>query len=455
MSISEAVTYFLSFKSYVVLPVIIFVLALVFRMNPMDALKSSLLIGIGFIGIFMSFNYFVSIVDPVVQALIARSGLNMGVLDTGWPPLAAVTWSFNLTPLFLLIFMVINILMLILRWTKTVDIDIWNYWHVLFAAILVYGVTSSVPLTLISGILAFIITLKLSDWTAPAINRVSGMNGICIPHLSAITHYPIALAVNSLFDRIPGFNKLEADPDKLKSAIGMFADPMFLGLIIGAGLGIGAGYDLKQTSELAFGFSAVVYILPRMSGILGSALVPVSEAMKEFIRKYLPGMGTTYIGLDVAVLFSMPSAVVTAILLMPVSIILAFVLPGVRFIPLGDLTNLLVPMSIICVATRGNVIRAFIIGVPVVIANLYIATALSPLLTNLTAAAPSKVVEYQGALTSFLDGGQIFRAWWTGLFTLNPVSLALIPVAAVLLYVTWRQSKRDRLTEASEQIAVR
>jgi PTS system galactitol-specific IIC component len=58
----------------VVLPVIIFILALVFRMKLVDALKSSLLIGIGFIGIFMSFNYFVSIVDPVVQALIARSG---------------------------------------------------------------------------------------------------------------------------------------------------------------------------------------------------------------------------------------------------------------------------------------------------------------------------------------------------------------------------------------------
>lgn len=448
MSITEAVSYFLSFKSYVVLPVIIFILALIFRMKPVDALKSSLLIGIGFIGIFMSFNYFVSIVDPVVKALITRSGLNMGILDTGWPPLAAITWSFSLTPLFLLVFLLINIVMLALRWTRTVDIDIWNYWHVIFAAILVYGVTSNITLTIIAGVAAFIITLKLSDWTAPAVNRIAGMSGICIPHLSGITHYPVALAINALFDRIPGFNKIEADPEKLKSAIGLFAEPMFLGLIIGAGLGIGAGYDIKQTSELAFGFSAVVYILPKMSGILGSALVPVSEAMKSFIARYLPGLGTTYIGLDVAVLFSMPSAVVTAILLMPVAIVLAFILPGVRFIPLGDLTNLLVPMSVICVATRGNIVRAFIIGIPVVIANLYIATAMSPLLVNLAAAAPSKVMEYQGAFTSFLDGGQIFRIWWMELFKLNPVSLALVPVVALLMYYTWRQSKKDALIES-------
>jgi PTS system galactitol-specific IIC component len=443
MSITSFVSYFLSFKSYVVLPVIIFILALIFRMKILDAIKSSLLIGIGFIGIFMCFNYFVSIVNPVVQALITRSGLNMDILDTGWPPLAAVTWSFSLTPLFLLIFLSINIVMLALRWTKTVDIDIWNYWHVIFAAILVYGVTSNIPLTIISGIAAFIIMLKISDWSAPMINRIAGMNGICIPHLSAITHYSPALLLNALFDRIPGFNKIEADPEKLKTAIGIFAEPMFLGLIIGAGLGIGAGYDVKQTSELAFGFSAVVYILPRMSGILGSALVPVSEAMKEFIAKYLPGLGTTYIGLDVAVLFSMPSAVVTAILLMPVSIVLAFILPGVRFIPLGDLTNLLVPASVICVATRGNIVRAFTMGVPMVIANLYIATAMSPLFVSLAAAAPSKVMEYQGTFTSFLDGGQIFRAWWTGLFTLNPVSLVLIPLVAFLLYFTWKKSKLD------------
>jgi len=83
-----------------------------------------------------------------------------------------------------------------------------------------------------------------------------------------------------------------------------------------------------------------------------------------------------------------------------------------------------------------------------VIANLYIATALSPLLTSLAASAPSKVVDYQGALTSFLDGGQIFRVWWAELFALNPISLALIPVVAFLFWFTWKQSKIVEQAEA-------
>ena len=99
--VSEAIMYFLSFKSYVVLPVIIFVLAMVFRIKLATAVKSSLSIGIGFVGIFMSFDFFIKIIKPVVAAIIGRTGLHMNVLDAGWPPLAAITWAFPLAPLLL------------------------------------------------------------------------------------------------------------------------------------------------------------------------------------------------------------------------------------------------------------------------------------------------------------------------------------------------------------------
>ena len=85
-----------------------------------------------------------------------------------------------------------------------------------------------------------------------------------------------------------------------------------------------------------------------MGGVLGSALLPVSEGMKAFLEKYLPGRGTTYIGLDVAVLFGVPATLVSAVIMIPISIGLSFILPGVRFIPLGDLTNLMVPVYYLC-----------------------------------------------------------------------------------------------------------
>lgn len=440
----EAIFYFLSFKSYVVLPIIIFTLAMVFRIKLATAVKSSLTIGIGFVGIFMTFDYFVKFINPVVKALIERTGLEMNVLDAGWPPLAAITWSFQLAPLLLVIFMVVNVLMLVLKWTKTVNIDIWNYWHVILSATMVYQVTQNVIFTILFSTLVFVMILKLAEWSAPMVIRFSGMEGICIPHLSAIVHLPYALLANAWMDKIPGFNKIDAKPEHIQKKFGIFGEPMILGLVIGAALGIGGGYSFKAVTELAVNFAAVIYILPKMCEILGSSLIPISEGMKVFIARKFPGMGETYIGLDVAVLFGSPSVVVTSLLLIPISIFAALVLPGINFIPLGELTNLVVPISMVCVATRGNVIRAFVIGIPLVISSLYIASGMAPFITKMAASANYQLPDYQGTFTSFLDGGNYFRAWMIEIASLNLIGFLFLPVIILMLIYTWKVTKESK-----------
>lgn len=66
------------------------------------------------------------IIDPVIKALIMMAGLHFNVLDVGWSPLAAITWSFNLAPILIIVTMVVNIILIMIKKTKTVNIDIWN-----------------------------------------------------------------------------------------------------------------------------------------------------------------------------------------------------------------------------------------------------------------------------------------------------------------------------------------
>ncbi len=438
---SGAFSYFLSFKPYVMLPVIILTLSLVFGIKLGAAVRSALQLGIAFIGIFMVFDFFVALIKPVTEALIARSGLSLTVLDVGWPPLAAITWSFGLAPVLIVAFLAVNGLMLVFKLTKTVNIDIWNFWHVIFVAALAQYITGSYIVAAAVSIACFALTLKLAEWSAPMICEYSGMRAISVPHLSAITHFPLARLAVSVLNRVPGLKDIRADPEHIKAKLGIAGEPMILGFIIGFALAVGGGYDVKGVLELAFGFAAVIYILPIMGGVLGSALTPVSDGMKAFLERRLPGTGTTYIGLDVAVLFGVPATVVSALIMIPISIGLAFVLPGVRFIPLGDLTNLMVPMSIICAATRGNIIHSVIIGIPVVIGNLYLASNLAPLLTEMASRAKYPVAGGQ-EFTSFLDGGQLFRGWLAKLFYGNPVALGLIPVVIALIAYARRDAKK-------------
>ncbi|NLC54695.1 MAG: PTS galactitol transporter subunit IIC, partial [Erysipelothrix sp.] len=73
--LNNAIKYILSFETFVLLPIIIFILATIFGVKIKIAIKSSLQLGIGFVGIFMTFDYFVGIIEPVVSALILRTGL--------------------------------------------------------------------------------------------------------------------------------------------------------------------------------------------------------------------------------------------------------------------------------------------------------------------------------------------------------------------------------------------
>lgn len=439
---NSAIMYLLSFKVYVLLPAIIFVLATVFGIKLKTAAKSALTLGIGFIGIFMTFGFYVGFINPAITALVARSGLSFTVLDTGWIPLSVITWQFHLAPLLLVLFMAINAALLVLKKTRTVDIDIWNYWHVILVSAMVFAVTGSNAIAIAFGIGSFILVLKISDWSAPLANKYSGMSGICIPHLSGLTYFPIGVAGNALLDRIPGIRKLHANPERMKERLGLLGEPMVIGFLLGIGLGVAGGYSFKATTELAMSFAGVIFILPIMCGILGSALIPVSEGMKEFIGRRFPNMGLTFIGLDVAVLFGIPAVMVTTLLLIPFALLFAFILPGISFIPLGDLTNLTVPVSFLVLATGGNVIRAFILGLPVVIGNLYLASALAPLFTRMAMNANYKVEGYTGVFTSFLDGGNLLRGWLVYLSSGNLIAFAVIPAVAALLWYARKISKR-------------
>jgi len=50
----------------------------------------------------------------------------------------------------------------------------------------------------------------------------------------------------------------------------------------------------------------------------------------------------------------------------------------------------------------------------------------------------NKIEGYDGLFTSFLDGGNIYRAWMAEATTGDLVSIAAIPLVIILLIITWK-----------------
>lgn len=433
--------YIFSFEAYVLLPIILFIISLIFRISLKKAFESSLIIGIGFIGIFMILDYFVANIGPAIEALTRHTGLEYNVLDIGWISFAAISWSFYLTPILIIMVIGINLLMFITGKTRTINVDIFNFWHFIFLARIVYEATRNALLAITAALLLSIIALKLGDWSAGRVKEFTGLSGISITTISTTVYYPFALLMDKIIEKIGFLKKIDADPDNLRKRLGLFGEPVMIGFIIGLLLGIGAGYDLKGILGLAFSISGVIYLLPVMAGVLSKGLMEVSEGVKAYVAEKFAGR-EIYIGLDVAVLLSNPAIVVTGVLLMPIALLLALLIPGVNFIPLGDLSYLIGAGSLTVIMLGGNIFRAILAFIPIITGKLLVASRMSSFLTNLTIKENIVFEGYSGPITSFLDGGNLVRFWFLELFSGKWWPCLFLPLVIYLLYLARKKAEQ-------------
>lgn len=446
-SLTHGVQYVLGLGVSVMLPLFLFILSLFFKLKPAKALRSSLTVGVGFVGINAVIGILSANVGPAAKAMVKNVGINLPNADLGWPALSAITWGLPIAPFVIIMTIVINVIMLAFKWTKTVDVDLWNYWHFALAGTLVYYVTGSFWMGILAAAIITIITFKMADWAAPYSEKYFGLTGISLPTVSSITFWPIGLLGNWIFDHIPGLNKIHVNPQTIQKRFGIMGEPLMIGLILGILFGILAGYDVREVLNVGVNVAAVMFILPRMVRILMEGLMPISEAVKDWLNKHVKNSGNLYIGLDIAVAIGNPAVISTGLILTPIAVGLAFILPGNGTMPLADLANLAVFCSMIVLATHGDVFRSVVIGTISIVGDLYISTALAPVITKM-----AQHVNYSGAksgsLTAFLDGGNPLRYWLVEIFKLNPIALILIPIIALLVWWIYRQTKKST-TETS------
>jgi galactitol PTS system EIIC component len=441
-SIAAALKAFFEFKAYVMLPVIVLIIGIVARMRLRDALISSLRLAAGFAGIFVAFNFFVSRISPAVKAFVALRGLDYPVIDVGWPPLAAITWTWNLAPLCILLVVALNILMLATKTTSIVYIDVWNYWHFAFMGALLLASGASLPLALAAVLAIALYTIKTAEWSAPYVERECELKAIGISPLSVAGLLPYAVAMNRLFDAIPGFKRLSINPSRGgKGEKPLLAEPIVVGFIVGLVLAIAAGYGVKDVLELGVDVAAVMFILPACGQLMGQGMGAVSTALRNLVQRRFPGRALS-IAMDTGIIMTNPSVIMTGLILMPLSVLIAFVLPGNKMIPLGDLPNLISIFSLLTLAMGGNVLRAVLAALPAVAGFMLIASDLAPLITRLAGTTGMDFGAGGALFNAFTDGGNPVRYWLLKLSAGDWIAIAIVPIVGFMLWLTRRESQK-------------
>jgi PTS system galactitol-specific IIC component len=402
----EALQAFLGLGPTVILPVAIFLLGMLFGQKPGKAFRSGLTIGVGFIGIFMVVDLLVNNLGPAANGMVERFGIELNVIDVGWPGAATISWASPIAAFIIPLGLVINIIMLVTKTTKTMMVDIWNFWHFTFAGAVVYALSGSIVQALIAAVIFQIIILKIADWTAPMLENYFDLPGISIPTGSTASYAPIGIPLVWLIQKIPGIKNLHADPETIQKRFGVFGEPIFMGLILGIGLGALAGYGGGDIIKVGMAMGGVMFLMPRMVKILMEGLLPVSEAARNFLSKKF-GADNIYIGLDAAVAIGHPSVIATALILVPITVALAVILPGNNLLPFGDLATIPFIVAFIVGAARGNIIHSVIAGTVVIALSLYMATDLAPLHTQMAIDAHFDMPEGTNMISSIDQGGNL------------------------------------------------
>ncbi|MBU2578453.1 PTS sugar transporter subunit IIC [Patescibacteria group bacterium] len=443
--------FFDTFGATIMLPIIIIVLALILGAKFGRAFRAGITVGIAFIGINLVIGLMWGSLSNVGQALVTNLGIERSVYDVGWPSAAAIAFGTDVGLAVIPIALLVNLVLLVTRLTKTLNVDIWNFWHFAFLGSLVSIVTNSLVYGLIAAALAAAFALFLADWTAKAVQSFYNLPGISIPHLTTAPGVPFAILVNWIFEKIPGLRDLKADPDTIRRKWGLFGEPVILGLVIGLILGVLAyafnipeGQSVMVTISKILGvgmdLAAVMLLLPRMVAILMEGLIPVSEAAREFMQRRASGR-EIYIGLDSAILIGHPASISAALVLVPIAILLSLILPGNQVILFADLAIIPFVVALFAPLMKGNIVRMIVAGTLELAVGFYIATSMAPIFTQAAVNAGFEMPEGAVQITSIGDGF-LWPVWlFTNLTKWLGGAIGVLVVAVLLAFVWFLYSK--------------
>ncbi|MGH1661404.1 PTS galactitol transporter subunit IIC [Enterococcus avium] len=391
----DIINYILGLGSAIFVPLIILILGLVAGMKFKKAFMSAITLGIAFTGMSMVIGFMSNAVSPASEALAKNTGINLPALDLGWTGAASITWSWSYAFVFFAVVLGVNFVMLLLNWTKTLNVDMWNVWGKALTAYLVYFISGSLLAGFATAIAQVILELKMGDMFQRHIEDLTGIPLVTVTHLMNISAV-LLLPINVIMDKIPFFNK-RADTKALKKKIGVFSENSVMGFIIGLGLGLAAAYGVSGSLNLAIQIATAMALFPMISKMFMQSLSPLADAMSEMMKKRFKDR-EVYIGLDWPVLAGRSEIWVTAILLVPVFIGYAIILPGNAVLPLAGIINYSIAVGGLLL-TGGNLVRMLIMGVISMPIYLYAATYLTPILTGLA--------DKTGAVEGIKKGQQI------------------------------------------------
>ena len=383
---------------------VMFLLCLVFGGGFKRAFRAATLFGVGITAINLLMGNCTTTLSDIATALSARFNLTLNIIDYGYAVPSFAFFGAQAIVSLLLIF-VIDIVFILLGWTKTMWVDIHNSWHGLFFGSIAYFLTGSFWYALAVNMIVFLIMIKLADYTAETYQEENGTPNVTF--IAPITTMAgvFAKGCMAVISKIPGLKDLKASPEDIQDKFGIFGEQSVMGMIIGTVLGFLAGYSVVDSLMAGITMATTLAMFPKCAAFVCEGIVQITSPIIGFMRKKFDGKKNLYVAVDGAVLLGNPAVMATYVLIIPVIIVLYMFLPGIGFIPIASLAALPYIIGGIAPYCKSNVVHTFIVSVLFLVIAGYCATYAADIYTTSLAAIGN--IDGSFLVTCLDEGGNI------------------------------------------------
>jgi PTS system galactitol-specific IIC component len=372
------------------IPIILLLMGLIVSRNKLILLKNTAFVFLGLLSFSILLSFYVNFFNPVINTIILISNKKFQVADVGWLLARNINLYNPFVIQLLLIIIGLNILMIFLRLTRTLNIDLWNLWIFLFSGIFVYEVTGILWMGILFSCVIATITFVMADIYAPIIESYYGLKGISNPQPQTVVWAPVSGAVNFILNKIPFVKRLHVFYEEIQYKLGPVGEPLIIGFILGFAIGALTKYRSFPVSPWpSIGFAAmsglylsiITILMPRSVNILYRGLIPIINDIRVFINSKITKR-EIYIGFNTLVFAGNVSVIGLSTIMIPLTAYLATILPGNRILPGADMV--LIPLILVWAVgpSRGDIFRSFISALIIISLVLLVTTDLSGIITD-------------------------------------------------------------------------
>lgn len=454
----EAVNnFFTAFGASVVVPIMIFIIALFLRVKPKTAMMSAFYAGVGLTGFSWIISEFTPVVTKIIRQMVNTTGLNLPIVDIGWQAGSLASFGSTVGLSFFVFGLIFELIIFALGITKIfMASNLWNNFGFMIWGTMAYYVTHNFWLSLGLSFFMLLYALLLAEVQADRWSDYYGVKNASVASLHNIEQTVPAIILDPLWNLL-GFNKVKMTPEYFKNKLGVFGEPTTLGTLLGLIIGIlgnlnslGTVKAWGQILQFAIQLSAVMTIFPLVTNVFSKAFTPLAEEIDKNRKKESSEEGKKidkindkkrwFLGVDDGVGYGEPATIISGVILIPIMVLITFVLPGNKTLPVVDLISIPFMVESIVAITRGNILKVIANGIVWFSLGLYASSWLGSVYTGAVshygAAIPAGVV----LITSFnLMSRPLNALVFAAFITENPVWIGIcIVVYLVLLFALRR-----------------